>query len=40
MLKGLIGHYFTYVSDVDKADDVSSMHEDILKRMIVDNFGR
>jgi len=29
-----------YVSDADKADDVETMHNDILKKMIVEKFGR
>jgi len=40
MLQGIIGHYFLYTEDAAKADDVKTMHEDMLRRMIVDNFGR
>ena len=40
MLQGIVGHYFLYVEDEGRADDVTTMHEDILKRMVVDNFGR
>lgn len=39
-LNSIIGHYFLYVDDEAKADDMRTMHEDILKKMVVDNFGR
>ena len=40
MLNGIIGHYFLYTDTAAKADDIRTMHEEILKKMIVDNFGR
>ena len=40
MLNGIIGHYFLYVDIESKADDVKTMHEDLMKKMVVDNFGR
>ena len=40
MLNGIIGHYFLYVDVAEKADDVKTIHEEVLKKMIVDNFGR
>ena len=35
-----IGHYFLYVDQEDKADDKKTIHEEMLTKMVVDNFGR
>jgi len=40
MLQGIVGHYFLYVDGEARADDAKTMHEDTLKRMIVERFGR
>ena len=33
MMNGIIGHYFLYTDEAEKADDVKTIHEEILKKI-------
>ena len=39
LLNGIIGQYFLYTDDAEKADDLKTIHVEKLQKMIVDNFG-